>query len=213
MGAFVPKEAAAPHIAPDLAAWARLADGQCLPGQFPYTLRRWHEASGDAARLAFARLPPEYWRRLQRLEWLCSPADRALASGRRLTTEDVRWLTLAVTEARQLREEAQRMIAAQRRADELAPDVALRVARVFGDLETYTRFLFASAFPCSKATRAEKAAAKEAFEAAKEAAAPQRPWVAKKRSRPSALLETAAPPKLEPQRLHPWPPGSLTAFM
>lgn len=133
--------------------WAALGAAECVTWHVPYGLERFQESVAEASHLAFKWLPVRFWQELQRLPPLCEPALASVASGTRLPRKSVGQLAQALASAVRLHEESSAEIQAKQQDDQLAPDIAWRLAQAFGNVEARGRFLFASAYPCAEAVQ------------------------------------------------------------
>ncbi|CAK0892231.1 unnamed protein product [Prorocentrum cordatum] len=131
-------------------SWAALSNETCEPWKVPYGLSRLRGAAGDAARLVFTRMPATYWATMQHLSQDLDSTASAVSSGRALRRSDIARLANALASAADANEQGRWYLQEARRLDQMPSDVALRLARALGNVESHARFLFAAAFPCSR---------------------------------------------------------------
>ena len=95
-------------------------------------------------------MPARYWATMQRLSQDLDSTASAVSSGRDLRRSDIARLASALASAADANEQGRFYVQEARRLDEMPSDVALRLARALGNVESHARFLFAAAFPCSR---------------------------------------------------------------
>jgi len=125
-----------------------LSAGHCTPWVLPYGIGRVKGALKEAEQLAWTRMPPKHWRNLKKIEQNLQSFNFALAQGDRPKVPDLKRLSWIVYQADRSYKEAEEFATLGKYSDEIAPDVAERIHKVFDDVQQHSNFLFSQAYPC-----------------------------------------------------------------